>query len=83
VRAQGSVSSNADAHTNFTLRDMDAGIGEIAQSVRDIKRLWSNVTMPKTNVDDKDEGPLAESKDEEIFTRLEEVSRQPGSTKRK
>jgi len=62
---------------------MDAGIGEIAQSVRDIKRLWSNVTMPKTNVDDKDEGPLAESKDEEIFTRLEEVSRQPGSTKRK
>ena len=61
------------AHTDIALRDMNDRIGEIAQNVHDIKRPWSNVTMRKTNVDDKDEGYLAESKEEEICLRLDEV----------
>ena len=61
------------AHTDIALRDMNDRIGEIAQNVHDIKRPWSNVTMRKTNVDDKDEGSLAESKEEEICLRLDEV----------
>ena len=52
---------------------MNDRIGEIAQNVHDIKRPWSNVTMRKTNVDDKDEGYLAESKEEENCLRLDEV----------
>ena len=49
----------------------DIALGEIAQNVHDIRRPWSNVTMRKTNVDDKDEGFLAESKEEEICLRLD------------
>ena len=61
------------AHTDIALRDMNDRIGEIAQNVHDVKRPWSNVTMRKTNVDDKDEGSLTESKEEEICLRLDEV----------
>eukprot|EP01037_Dinobryon_pediforme_P019729 gene19729-20198_t len=61
------------AHTDIALRDMNDRIGEIAQNVHDIRRPWGNVTMRKTNVDDKDEGFLAESKEEEICLRLDEV----------
>ena len=48
-------------------------IGEIAQNVHDIRRPWSNLTMRKTNVGNNDEGFLAESKEDEICLRLDEV----------
>jgi len=57
VRAKNLFHQTLSADTNIAQRNMnDRIIDEIAQTVYDIKRPWSNVTMRKY---DKDEEPFA------------------------